>query len=416
MLKKLISFWRGELTKKVPLRTMLIVPFVVQIFAMLGLVGYISFLNGQQAVNDLATKLSDAVTARIELRVQNYMELPHVFHQINTAAADNGNLDLADYDRLSRYFWQQVTGSEAVSSIYYGNAQGDFIGIQQRPSGEIVAWLKDQALHPDRKTYLLDEQGNRLEEIANQEYDPTARPWYQAVAEAGRPTWSNIYRFASQDFDVLGITPAVPIYDGSGGLQGVLAIDLPLQQISDFLRELEISTNGEAFIIERNGEIVASSVAEPPFVTADDGDVRLEAVNSTDPLIQASAQHLQRSFGSFELIGDGWQSTFELGNERHFVQVNGLQDGRGLDWLIVVVIPEGDFMGSINANTRLTVIISMVAVALATLIGLTTYRWLVQPILGLNNAAKAIAAGKWGERVAIDRGDELGELAQSFNS
>ncbi|MEP6517461.1 hypothetical protein [Microcoleus vaginatus] len=42
-------------SRKLRLRTALVVPFVLQIVAAVGLVGYLSFHNGQKAVNDLAT-------------------------------------------------------------------------------------------------------------------------------------------------------------------------------------------------------------------------------------------------------------------------------------------------------------------------------------------------------------------------
>jgi hypothetical protein len=42
--------------KFIPLRLILVVPFVLQIFAAVGLVGFLSFRNGQKAVNDLANQ------------------------------------------------------------------------------------------------------------------------------------------------------------------------------------------------------------------------------------------------------------------------------------------------------------------------------------------------------------------------
>lgn len=47
----------AKVSGKVPLHTVLIVPFVVQIFGAVGQVGYLSFRNGQQAVNNVATQL-----------------------------------------------------------------------------------------------------------------------------------------------------------------------------------------------------------------------------------------------------------------------------------------------------------------------------------------------------------------------
>ncbi|BAY75433.1 integral membrane sensor signal transduction histidine kinase [Nostoc linckia NIES-25] len=39
------------------------------------------------------------------------------------------------------------------------------------------------------------------------------------------------------------------------------------------------------------------------------------------------------------------------------MQVSPIQDGRGIDWLSVVVLPESDFMTQINANTRTTILL-----------------------------------------------------------
>ncbi|NEU81847.1 hypothetical protein [Nostoc sp. UIC 10630] len=51
--KKIIA---RNLIHRLPLRSLLIVPFVLQIFAAVGLTGYISLRNGQKAVNDVSVK------------------------------------------------------------------------------------------------------------------------------------------------------------------------------------------------------------------------------------------------------------------------------------------------------------------------------------------------------------------------
>jgi len=79
-------------------------------------------------------------------------------------------------------------------------------------------------------------------------------------------------------------------------------------------------------------------------------------------------------------------------------------------------VPESDFMGQIYANTRNTVLLCLVALAIATGIGILTARWVIQPLLELNNAAKDIAKGELDRKVEIQRSDEVGELANSFNA
>ncbi len=52
-------------TRKLPLRFVLIVPFVLQIFAAVGLVGWLSFRNGREAVNEVASQLRSENQSKI---------------------------------------------------------------------------------------------------------------------------------------------------------------------------------------------------------------------------------------------------------------------------------------------------------------------------------------------------------------
>ncbi|MCL1475227.1 HAMP domain-containing protein [Argonema antarcticum] len=59
----------------------------------------------------------------------------------------------------------------------------------------------------------------------------------------------------------------------------------------------------------------------------------------------------------------------------------------------------------LNANTSTTIQLSIAALILAIIIGILTARWVTQPILQLNLAAKNIAKGEWKQTVDIDRTD-----------
>ena len=62
----------NQVFAKVPLRAVLIVPFVLQIFAAVGLTRYVSLQNGQKAVNDLASQLRSEVNSRIDKHLDAY--------------------------------------------------------------------------------------------------------------------------------------------------------------------------------------------------------------------------------------------------------------------------------------------------------------------------------------------------------
>ena len=92
------------------------------------------------------------------------------------------------------------------------------------------------------------------------------------------------------------------------------------------------------------------------------------------------------------------------------------QDDKGLDWLIVVAVPENDFMAQVNAQRQATIGLSLGAGAIALLLSAWIVRWLTRPILSLNQAARNLARGEWQTQLQVDRQDEVGDLARSFQS
>ncbi|MCZ0900085.1 HAMP domain-containing protein, partial [Microcoleus sp. HI-ES] len=81
----------------------------------------------------------------------------------------------------------------------------------------------------------------------------------------------------------------------------------------------------------------------------------------------------------------------------------------------VVVVPESDFMDQINANTQTTILLCFGALALATVLGILTARWITSPILHLSAASRAIAGGDLEKNVQVKGVEELEVLGQSFN-
>ena len=114
---------------KIPLRFVLVVPFLLQIFAAVGLTGWFSLRNGQKAIEELAAQLMEKVAANVEERVKTFADTPHIFLQINEAAIRTNTLDLTNYSQLQQNLWYQTQISPAVPYIYYGSEEGEFVGV-----------------------------------------------------------------------------------------------------------------------------------------------------------------------------------------------------------------------------------------------------------------------------------------------
>lgn len=411
----MVSNLIAKVFRKLPLKIVFIAPFVLQIVATVGLVGYLSFRNGQKAIEDLASQLIDQVTDAIDYKLNTYLQTPHLINQLNADAFELNILNVENFEDIERHFWRQVKIFDSVSYIYMGSTKGGIISPGRRGDGTLVVESTDNFAAGDYKIYTTNEQGEKLDLLSvTPNYNARVRPWYTSAVKAGKPQWGNPYVYFAEQ--VLAIPATKPIYDEKGNLNGVLSVDLRLSDINDFLRNLEIGETGQAFIIQRDGLLIGTSNSQLPFFIDENQKAqRIKSIDSNDLLIQSTSLYLREKFGSFVNITQTQRLKFKIQEELHWLQICPFQDEFGLDWFIVVVIPENDFMSRINANTRLTLFLCFIALIVAIFIGFYTTRWVTQPLLFLNQAAKNFAKNQLHESIDIQRDDELGELTQSFN-
>jgi signal transduction histidine kinase/CheY-like chemotaxis protein len=394
----------------------LVVPFVLQIFGAVGLVGYLSYRNGQQAVNDLANRLMDKSNGLVSERLNSYLEIPQKINQVNLDAVELRLLNLNDFQKTGHYFWRQLQSYPNVSYISYALKTGEFSG-----AGRVFPehGITIEELSPNTRwineVYATDKKGNRKKVVkVYNDYEPLTEDWYKSAVKAKKTVWGSIYNWDDAP-ELISAAINTPVYDSNKQLIGVLSVDLFLSSISDFLRDLKISKTAKIFVIERDGFLVGSSSTEKPFSLVKGEAKRLNVLNSTDYQIQRTAYFLKQRLGGFQSIKSTQRLNFQLHNKRQFVQVTPWHDQYGLDWLAVTTIPESDFMAQIDANSHTTVLLCVLALMSAILVGLITSRWIARPILQLGNASMAIAQGDLNQKVEVKGIIELGVLSRAFN-
>ncbi|MGL5831735.1 MAG: cache domain-containing protein, partial [Waterburya sp.] len=432
-------------TSGIPFYLILVIPFVLQIFVAVGITGYLSFRNGQKAVSNLATQLEKEVSDRVTLHLNNYLATPTQVNQINLSIYQQGILDLTDLDQIQHYFYQQMHIFERLSYINFGSESGDFVGIGRQDNGTLYLELITSNNPNQYNRYSLDAAGNKNQIIATESYNFQQDEWYSNAVKTRKPAWSKIYQWEDIP-EILSISSSYPIYDRQDKLVGVIGVDFILSQISNFLRDLKISTSSKVFILERDGMLVASSSSEQLYKKIDNKVTRLNGLESKDHLIHTTVKYLQQHFGDFSQITSTDKLEFIINGDRrrrgvcgaavgiaireaypfakqvrrtqgnrYFAQVTPWQDELGLDWLIVVMMPESDFMAEINANTRTTILLCLASLLVATMLSMLTSSWITNSLRGLSRASSAIASGNLDQTVNIIGINEFRVLANSFN-
>lgn len=419
--------------EKIPLRLVLIVPFVLLITSSVGVVGYLSYRSGQEAIDDLSNHLTGAVNAQVKDRLNDFLQTQQQAITTTQTAIVSGNLNPANWQQFRAYLWQQQQLLPQLGYNVYANEQGQEIGYQpirsqeirdiaEKLSGQKVSigscLFYDTGLSKKgwRYYYRTDVLGQPTEIFYKSPIDIHSLPWYRAIKAAGQQTWSPVYipRVAPTS---LSISAGVPLRDQRGRITGVFSAGLSLSVINTFLANLKFSESGQVFILERSGDLIATSTPELPFsFQPGQSPQRLAGIHSGDLTTRTISQHLLQQFGSLKKIHAVQSFDVQSGEQRWFVRVTPYQDRYGLDWLVVVTVPKADFIGPIQTNTYRTIALCALTLGAAIILGVLLARLIDRPIRRLSSASQALANSQWQDSIAEDSPiAELASLSQSFN-
>lgn len=379
--------------------------------------GLLSYINSRRSVKELAEKISANASLAIKENLKSQLETPQV--QVQTTTAQFYDQDTIEEEgRLPRYLWslfQQQGISTKDAYVFFTNHEGEFVGLRAQNSQFELRVLTEES-QPQLEHFGLDSRGEITTRLQTSEYYPHQRAWYEAGSKlpANRSGWSPVYIYTSGE---LGLTAVQAAYEGSEYL-GVFGIDLSLATIQEFLKGIDISEEAETFVIERSGNIIATSTDNKLSQTVGNTQQPLNILDIDHPRLQTIAKELYENYNQdWTQVKTAEHLTKRIGGQTEFLTISPFTDRNGLDWLVVVTIPESDFQSTILRNTQSTALVGSTIALLGTFVGLMVARWIIRPIDNLNNAAKAIEDQRF-QPMTLDqtaqRQDELGQLATVF--
>lgn len=180
---------------------------------------------------------------------------------VNLIATKVVNPDNDDQFRQFLYF--VIKDYPQMVSAYYGDKKGNFYIIKRSGDNYLVLKMIRNGGSIDTEEAYMDSHGKITKEftaINNESYDPRKRSWYISAATEKRLIWTNIYLFPqlAEIPETFGITSAAPVYSNQGELLGVFGADVQLDDLDQFLDNLEISKKALILIVDSNGNLISS--------------------------------------------------------------------------------------------------------------------------------------------------------------
>ncbi|MCU0546133.1 MAG: ATP-binding protein [Oscillatoriaceae cyanobacterium Prado104] len=181
------------------------------------------------------------------------------------------------------------------------------------------------------------------------------------------------------------------------------------------LHDFQLSPNCQAFILDRSGHLIAREQVIEPEQSVSAGTQQIRSVShQQQQIIQLSTKYLLKHFGNLAAINSSQNLNFTASNSRYLLHIRPFENSKGLDWLIVAVVPVTDFTDKVQANTRNTTLLVLLALVLSIWLLLSISLRIEQRLRRLVSATEAIAGGDFDSTISGSGVAELEALAGAF--
>jgi HD-GYP domain-containing protein (c-di-GMP phosphodiesterase class II) len=239
-----------------------------------------------------------------------------------------------------------------------------------------------------------------LQAFASKEIPPTELAEHEAQAEKLLPGLTGVRTspaYASPSRGEPVVTVAFPVGEPA---QGYAALEIGLASLASSLAQERVGANGFAYVVDRQGRLVAGSGRLATAKTGEDEAQRPPVAHMLQTLA-ASPESEAFHVGNF-----GQGATAVIG------AYTSVPD---LGWAVVSEQPLADAYRQVEAMRRRMAASLTFALLVAVVLAATFSNSVTRPLRGFSAGALEIAKGKFGVKVVVKRKNELGELAQTFN-
>ena len=325
-----------------------------------------SYHNNRQEALALSEKLLEALDQRIATEVSTYLSPATDMVKLGADIIKHQNFNRHSYAIEEQLAIDVLKNYPQLAVFSFGDTKGNFFMHKKMSDGSIHTKVIERKAEATLVTWLRrNSNGNvvKKETFNDDSYDPRIRPWYQGAVKTRQLFWTDVYSFTDQK---PGITASMQVIGLDGKIIGVVGLDIELEQLSTFLKNLKIGKKGRALLIDEQGRLIAYPEIAHKLKRVDKKfqQVRLDKLG--DPV-------LTRAFNRFRIEGHGSRDLI-VDDRRYLNTVSSLKAAVGRDWSVIILVPEEDFVGFVTKNILMTIGILSIASILAGLLILQSLR------------------------------------------
>jgi adenylate cyclase len=330
----------------------------------------VDYVASRDSLASFTTVLLDPLATLVGEKTDGFLIPVERAALLSGELTESAGADPAHFDEMEQRWYSLLTTNPDLFYIQYGDRDGNFQMLTRRADGSLATQrILRRGSAPD-VSWRERDPGNRqvrsTRSVAD-DYDPRVRPWYRGAIDSDGVFWTPVYIHAAERRPVITAARRVR---ANGLVVGVTSVTLSLEQLSSFVGQLRIAKHGRAFIADREGHLIAGSQG---------AQVRSEGGMAHLPFIEES--------GSPELVAlsrlPAWQREpssrsdtlrFNVQGRGFLGVIRPLRLNREADWLVAVLVPEQDFLATIERGLHYNILVSGVITILLVGVGLLLAR------------------------------------------
>ncbi len=303
-------------------------------------VSFLWWRTAEQTSQKLASTINEQIVSAVSDELQSITsEAKSTYTAIRTLFIENV-IDTRDFTKRRMVFLAQLRAQPTVSAIAFGWPDGMFSTAHKL--GDTAIEMIDIAAGQSRQTidtyeYVVGDLKPTKSTAIDAGYFVKDQEWYSAAIGNEGPQFFNMTKHPGGDR--LAVAFAGPI-DVNAKRQGVLAIIIELTRVSKFLSQLTTGKTSDAFILDRDGGIVAAPDAEADEITP---------LKANHPM-QTIAVTALKSAKSYSAEGtQPFRSRITKDGDDYAVVLTPLSLP---GWSLATVVPESEFLGPVRETIR----------------------------------------------------------------
>ena len=237
-------------------------------------------------------------------------------------------------------FLSQLLSQPTISWVAFGWPDGAFFAGHKLGDNvfEMIEITADHIMRINRYEFVGGAMQKTASRVEDTRYDVTDQEWFREAIRSNEQHWSTLTTHPNGERLAAALAAPIEIDQKPAA---VIAIIIELTRVSNFLSQLTVGKSAGAFILDRQGGVIAAPDSDANEVTA---------LKTDHPLFSVAVSAMQGSGSAYD-PGEGQALHRQVTNDGHTYQAV-LTPISFPGWSLVTVVPESEFLGPVQMTIR----------------------------------------------------------------